>query len=81
MTERDAHRPQRIETLDEVELSVHHTVTDRPRHSETYELHAGFADVVEVPEQLVERVKTVTGVDIRTERVQCGAEIRVISVE
>jgi len=70
---------ERFETLDELELSVHHTITTDPvRYQEEYEIHAGFADVIEVPVSLVEAAKTATGVDIRTERVRCGAEIRVI---
>jgi hypothetical protein len=70
---------RRIHTLDELELSVHHTITEPPRRSyEEYEIHAGTADVIEIPESLVEAAKTVTGVDIRSEEIRCGAEIKIV---
>lgn len=70
----------RVEQVEELELSVHHRVKERPiLTSAEYEIHAGFADVLEVPESLVHAVKTQTGVDIRTVDVQCGAEIKVVT--
>jgi hypothetical protein len=70
---------ERVVKLDEVELSVHFRITDDPtRIDAEYEIHAGFADVVEIPTSLVETVKTTTGVDIREESVRCGAEIRIV---
>lgn len=70
---------ERVERVDELEISVHHRIrgpdsAGRPE----YEIHPGFADVLEVPKRLVEAVKTQTGVDIRTDEVRCGAEIRVV---
>lgn len=70
---------ERTDTLDEVELSVHHVVSDDPlMATQEYEIHAGTADVIEIPRELAETVKTVTGVDIQTENIRCGAEIRVV---
>jgi hypothetical protein len=40
--------------------------------------HAGAADVIEVPKALAEMAKTVVGVDLRSDNIQCAAEIRVI---
>ena len=69
----------RITTLDELELSIHFIISDDPiRSIEEYEIHAGMADVIEIPERLVETTKTVTGVDIRSQEVRCGAEIRIV---
>lgn len=69
----------RVDTLDELELSVHYVIGDHPAETiEEYEVHAGFADEIVVPKSLVERAKTVTGVDIRTEDVRCAADIRVV---
>lgn len=79
MTDSQEENSTRVEMLDELELSVHHTIASDPlRTREEYEIHAGFASVVEIPEELVEQAKTVTGVDIREERVRCGAEIRAV---
>ena len=70
----------RVERVEELELSVHHCVKEEPiMTTEEYEIHAGFADVLEVPESLVHAVKTQTGVDIRTSAVRCGAEIKVVT--
>jgi len=69
---------RRVHEMEELEISVHHTVNQYVGHTEEYELHAGFADVVEIPKRLVEDAKTATGVDLRDDEVQCGAEIRVI---
>jgi len=70
---------ERIDTLEEMELSVHHTIGENPlRSDEEYEIHAGTADVLQIPKSLVETAHTVTGVDIRDERVLCGAEIQVV---
>jgi len=70
---------ERIDTLGELELSVHYTIGQNPQRSyEEYEIHAGTADVLQIPKPLVETAYTVTGVDIRDERVRCGAEIQVV---
>jgi hypothetical protein len=70
---------KRVDTLDELELSVHHTIGKNPLHSyEEVEVQAGAADVLKIPESLIETAYTVTGVDIRDENVRCGAEIEVV---
>lgn len=49
----------RVERADELELSVHHRVRENALLTDAeYEIHAGFADVLEVPESLVHAVKT-----------------------
>lgn len=69
----------RVERADELELSVHHRVRENALLTDAeYEIHAGFADVLEVPESLVHAVKTQTGVDIRTADIRCGAEVKVV---
>ena len=79
MSEQSESEADRIDTLDELELSVHHVINSDPLlHPEEYEIHAGFADEIVIPKSLVEKAKTVTGVDIRNERVRCGADIRVV---
>jgi hypothetical protein len=73
---------ERIDTPDELELSVHHTIAENPlRSDEMYEIHAGTADVLRIPKSLVETAYTVTGVDIRDKRVCCGAKIKVVQDE
>jgi len=73
---------KRIDTLDELELTIHHTVAENPLRSyEEYEVQAGTADALRIPESLVETANTVTGVDIRNEDVRCGAQIEVIEDE
>lgn len=79
MNEANERETERVDTVDELELSVHHVINAEPLpHTEEYEIHAGFADELVVSKSLVERVKTVTGVDIRSEDVRCSAEIRVV---
>lgn len=79
MNETKERETERVDSVDELEISVHHVVHSGPlRHTEEYEIHAGFADELVVPKSLVEQVKTVTGVDIRTEDVRCSADIRVV---
>jgi len=69
----------RISTVDELELSVHHTVGDGPRsHTTEYELHAGFCDVLYIPADLAADLKTTTGVDIEADSVQCNAAIEIV---
>jgi len=73
---------ERVDRLEEIELSVHHIVQEDPIMAMTeYEIHAGTADVVEIPKPLAATVKTVTGVDIESEEIHCGAEIRVVANE
>ena len=73
---------ERVDTVDQLEISVNHVVNSDPLlHTEEYEVHAGFADELVVPKSLVEEAKTVTGVDIRSDDVQCGAEITVVDDE
>ena len=70
---------RRLDTADDLEISVHHNVRlQHRRHYEEYEIHAGHADVLEVPFALAELAETVTGVDIESDKVRCAAEIRVI---
>ena len=70
---------RRVDTVDEIEISTHHTVTtDRRTHHWEYEVHAGHADVLEVPKPLAEMVKTVMGADLESDEIRCAAEIRVI---
>lgn len=70
---------ERVDRLDELEVSVHHTVATRHRtHRWEYEVHAGTADVVEVPKALAEMAKTVVGVDLKRDDIRCPAEIRVV---
>jgi hypothetical protein len=78
-SDRSGDGTERIDSLDELELSVHYVIGDHPLETmEEYEIHAGHADEIAVPKSLVERAKTVTGVDIRREEVRCAADIRVI---
>ena len=73
---------ERVDTLDELEVSVHHRVkTECRTHEWDYEIHAGTADVIEVPKALAEMAKTVVGVDLQSDNIRCGAEIRVIDDE
>jgi hypothetical protein len=70
---------ERVDTLDEVELSVHHRIGHHTMvSSKEYEIHAGHADVIEIPRRLAETVKEVTGVDLTVRSVRCAAEIRVV---
>lgn len=79
MSEQFKDGTKRIDTVEELELSVHHTIGENAlRSDEEYEIHAGTADVLRIPESLVETTYTVTGVDIRNERIRCGADIRVV---
>ena len=79
MSDKDESEVDRVDTVDELEISVNHVVNSDPLlHTEEYEIHAGFADELVVPESLVEQAKTVTGVDIRSDDVRCSAEIRVV---
>jgi len=72
----------RIDTLDELELSVHHVIRTNPmRSTKEYESHAGNADEIKIPEKLVEVTKTRTGVDIRIEDIHCGADIQIIQAD
>jgi len=81
MSDSEQHEAEidRVDTLDELEVSVHHTVATRHRtHRWEYEVHAGTADVIEVPTALAEMAKTVVGVDLQRDDIRCAAEIRVI---
>jgi hypothetical protein len=79
MSKQDATDVERVDTLDEVELSVHHQIRYNTMvSSKEYEIHAGHADVIEIPRKLAETVKEVTGVDLTTRSVRCAAEIRVV---
>ena len=70
---------ERIDKLDDLEISVHHTVRLQHRtHRWEYEVHAGMADVLEIPKPLAEMAKTVIGVDLERDNIESAAEIRVI---
>ena len=70
---------RRIDHADEIEISVHHEVSTQHRsHRWEYEVHAGHADVLEVPKPLAEMVKTVVGADLKRDNIRCAAEIRVV---
>ena len=69
----------RISTLDELELSVHHTVGDGPRsHTTEYELHAGVTDVLYIPADLADALESITGVNLEHDEIQCGAAIEIV---
>jgi len=72
----------RIDTLTELEISAHHTVNQNSIHNQVeYEIHAGGADIIEIPRSLAQEAKEVVGVDLETEYVQCGATIEIIEAD
>lgn len=81
MTDTPKTTTERVDTVDELEMSVHHIMhagRNSLYDSKEYEVHAGFADELVVPLPLAKRIKSELGLDLCYDDFRCGAEVRVI---
>jgi hypothetical protein len=75
---------ERIDTVDDLEVTVHyvmHAPSKSIYDSKEYEIYAGFADEIVVPLSLAKRIKSEVGLDLRHDDFRCAAEVRVVDEE